>query len=142
MTGRVPWRSVTRTAVWERNVERSRWTKAARPILSLAVLGAVLGGCAGDLGPSRYYGGGGGGYYGGPGYYGSPYDGGYGRYRGNDRFYGSRRHYGGGGFAERPSVPRAESPSRDPLRGFWQGQTTPPRDPMQNFWTGQPRPAR
>ncbi len=141
MTGRVPGRPVTRMATRERNVERSRWTKATRPILSLAVLGAVLGGCAGDLGPSRYYGGGGG-YYGGPGYYGSSPYGGYGRYGGYDRFYGSRRHYGGGGYAERPSVPRAESPSRDPLRGFWQGQTTQPRNPMQNFWTGQPRPAR
>ena len=84
-------------------MERSRRTKAIGPVLTLAVLGAVLGGC-GDLAtPPRSYGGSD--YYGGPGYYGSPYYGGYGRYGGYDRFYGPRRYYGGGGHVERaPSL--------------------------------------
>jgi hypothetical protein len=47
-------------------MRHGKWARALRPMASLALLGAVAGGCG--L-PDGYYGGGGSSYYGSPSYY-------------------------------------------------------------------------
>ena len=110
-------------------MRRTTWTRAVRPITSLAAFGLVLGACvAGDSRPARY----GGGYYGGaPGYYGSPiygggYGGGYGGapYGGYGRSYAPRReYYGGGGGYGGGGSPRRENWTQDRLRQHWIDQS-------------------
>ncbi len=79
------------------------WERALRPVASLALLGAVAGGC--DL-PAGHYGGGSG-YYGSSSYYSSP------------SYYSGHRHRGSHG---RSSQPRTENWSQQRLQQHWREQ--------------------